>query len=198
MSWYKNYRQLDRARKLSIVFTGLIVVGLVLLAIGLFSTLKVTRYKVYKDTAYGFEIKFPADWNYAVRPNPGTVIKFAAPKDGALDRLYENVNVSIKDMPRPMTIEHISNLIVNQVAGTFGERIDISQNIPQAVGGHPGYRLTFAGYGKEVRDPIQYVVTWTIIDSRVYIITFTGLKEDYPKYEKRVNAIFQSFKFMKK
>lgn len=196
MNWLKKYRSLDRAQRLSILFTVFIVVGLLLLFIGLVSYIKVTPYKVYKNSKVGLEIKFPADWGVNLHPEAGAVVSFVAPKDGPLDPFYENMNISIKEMPQAMTIEHLSNLIVKQVVGTLGEQIDITRTIPANIGGRSGYRLTFAGYGSNIPNPIQYTIAWTIIENRVYILTFTGLKQDSSKYEKRVETMIASFRFI--
>lgn len=179
-------------------------VGLLLILIGLLFKIKVTPYAKYTNTALGFSIKFPSYWKPVPKPQAGAVIVFISPKESALDELQENFSVSIKDMPNPMTIEHVSNLIVNQVGGTFGETVDISQMIPATIGGKPGYRLQFAGKSKmllaggvrDVANPVLYLTAWTIVGNRLYILTFTGAEKDFAKFEKKANEMISSFKFL--
>lgn len=192
--WYKKIRTMERPRRLSIFFGILIFLGLMIIILGILSFKKITPYATYKNRKYGFEIKFPSYWQPIRNPQGGAIIIFASPKQDELDQFQENVNISIKDMPQAMTIEHFSTLVVNQVAGTFREYIDITETIPIQLGGHSGYRLSFVGTGKGIENPVEYVTAWTIVGNRAYIITFTGLKRDYPLFEKKVNTMINSFK----
>ena len=194
MTWYKNVRNLDKSQRLSILFGFLIVIGLLIVALGVLSTIKITPYATYKNKKYGFEIKFPAYWKSVRHPPGGSVILFTSPKQDGLDQFQENVNVSIRDMPQAMTLEHFSSLVVNQVAGTFGEQINITQSVEIFLGGRTGYRLTFEGYGPKVENPIMYVAAWTIVGNRAFIITYTGMKKEYPLYQKKVDTMINSFK----
>lgn len=191
-----NLWKIERSRRLSIVFGFMIFVGLILVTLGIMATIKVTPYATYTNKKYGFVIKFPAHWKPILKPAGGAIVVFVSPKTNSTDLLQENLNVSIKDMPQAMTIDYLSKMIVSQVTGTFGEQLDVLQSMPIALGGKPGYRLTFAGYDPKITNPIQYVTVWTMVGNRVFILTFTGLKNDYPLFEKKVDKIFQSFKFL--
>lgn len=141
-------------------------------------------------------MKFPSYWKPVIDPKNGAVVIFIAPKKDALAMFQENLNVSIKDMPQAMTMDFLNKQIISQVVGTFGEQMEIIQSFPIKLGGRSGYRLTFAGYDPKISNPIQYVTVWTMVGTRVYILTFTGLKEDYSFNEKKVNTMIQSFKFI--
>ncbi len=188
-----NFWKIERSRRLSIVFGFMIFVGLVLVALGIMATIKVTPYATYTNKKYGFKMKFPAYWKPILKPAGGAIVVFVSPKTSNLDMLSENLNVSIKDMPQAMTMEYLSKMIVSQVTGTFGEQLDVLQSMPIVLGGKPGYRLTFAGYDPKIPNPIQYVTVWTMVDKRIFVLTFTGLKNDYPLFEKKVETMFKSF-----
>jgi len=185
---------MERPQRLSILFGTLIFFGFFTIILGILSFKKITPYATYKNKKYGFEIKFPSYWKPIRNPQGGAIILFASPKQDEFDQYQENVNISIKVMPQTMTIDHFSRLVVNQVAGTFGEHIDITETIPIQFGGHPGYRLTFVGTGKGIENPVEYVTAWTIVGNHAYIFTFTGLKRDYPLFEKKVNVMVNAFK----
>ena len=196
LKWLKNFGKIERSRRLSIIFGTMIVFGLILVGLGVMASIKVTPLATYTHKQEGFLIKFPAYWK-PFRPEVGgAIIAFIAPKENELDLVQENVNVAIKILPNEMTIQRLSEVIVKQVAGTFGEQVDISQSIPVNIGGRPGYRLTFAGYGPNIKNPLQYVTAWTSVGNKVFIITFTGLQKDYLLYEKNLNKIISSFQFV--
>ncbi len=192
--WITHFGKIERSRRLSIIFGFLIFVGLILVTLGVMAMIKVTPYATYTNKIYGFSIKFPRYWKPILKPKGGAIVVFTSPKTNSLDLFQENLNISIKDMPQAMTIEYLSKTIVSQVTGTFGEQLDVLQSIPITLGGKPGYRFTFAGYDPKITNPIQYVTVWTLVGNRVFILTFTGLKNEYPLFEKKVNTMFKSFK----
>lgn len=197
MQWFKNFGKIARSRRLSIIFGTMIGVGVILVILGIMASIKVTPLATYANKKEGFSIRFPAYWK-AIKPTGvnGAIIAFLAPKQNDLDMIHENVNVAIKVLPRAMTTERLTEVIIKQVSGTFGELIDITESIPITIAGQQGYRMTFAGYGEKIKTPMQYVTAWTNVGDRVFIITFTGLQSDYPLYAKNVDQIIRSFKFI--
>ncbi len=195
LSWITNLWKIERSRRLSFIFGFMIFIGLILVILGILASIKVTPYAKYTNKNLGFVIKFPAYWK-PILNSPGAIVVFVAPKTNSLDLLNENFNITIKDMPQPMTFEFLSRKIINQVAGTFGDNIVISQSIPINLGGKPGYRLTFYGQNPKIPNPMQYVTAWTMVDNRIYILAFGCLRNDYPLFEKKVNTMIRSFKFI--
>ncbi len=194
--WISNWQNMERSRRLSIIFGFMIFVGLVIIVVGLLANIKVTPYATYKNKKIGFSIKFPSYWKPVLDPKNGAIVIFIAPKKDSLSVFQENFNVSIKEMPQAMTADFLNKQILNQVVGTFGEQMEISQSFPITLGGKTGYRFTFSGYDPKIANPIQYVTVWTMVGRRIYILTFTGLKEDYSINEKKVNTMIQSFRFI--
>lgn len=192
--WITHFWKIERSRRLSFIFGFMIFLGLFFVALGILATIKITPYATYTNKRYGFSVKFPAYWKPVHNPMEGAIVVFISPKTDSLDLLQENLNVSIKDMAQEMTIDYLSKMIVDQVVGTFGEQLDVSQSIPISLAGKRGYRFTFSGYDPKIPNPIEYVVVWTMVGKRIYILTFTGLKSDYHLFEKKVNTIFRSFK----
>ncbi len=195
MSWFKNVPRMQRTQRLSLLFGTLIVIGLLIVTFGVLSTIKITPYSLYRNPGLGFQINFPAYWK-AYEPKSGAVVIFLSPKQSEIDQMQENVNISIKDLPETMTNEHISELIINQVSKVFGEHIITSETYQITMGGQPGFRFTFYGTGDNVPVSVQYVTAWTMVGKRLYVFTFTGLKTDYPEYEKKVNKMIDSFRFL--
>jgi hypothetical protein len=196
LKWLENFRKTSRSRRLSMIFGFMIFVGLIFVTLGIMAKIKVTPYATYTNKKEGFSIKFPAYWKPFPRPAEGSVIAFLAPKDSELDYVQENVNVSIKVLTAEMTMERLSKVIASQITGTFGEQVDVTEMIPITLGGRKGYRMAFAGYGKNITNPLLYVTAWIAIKEKVFIITFVGLQKDYPLYEKKVDQIIRSFKFV--
>ena len=194
--WFKNFGKIERSRKLSFIFGTMIVVGLILVVLGIMATIKVTPYRTYTNKKEGFLIQFPAYWTPMMNPLGGEVVAFISPKENPLDTIQENVNVSIKVISQAMTIDYLSKMIIKQVTGTFGEMVDITQSTAVSIGGKTGHRITFSGYGPKMINPLQYVTAWTIVGNKVFIVTFAGLEKDYPLYEKKVNHMIRSFKFI--
>ncbi len=193
-SWITKIWRIERSRRLSFIFSTLIVIGLILVTVGILARIKVTPYNTYKNKEYGFSIKFPAYWKVDLHPKGGAIVLFIAPRKDAVDPLQANINIAIKDMPEAMTIEYISKIIVNQVTGTFGESIEVMESHPDTLSGKPAYRLTFHGYDPKQKNSILYTTTWTMAGARIFTLTFTGAYNDYPLYKKKVNTMFQSFK----
>lgn len=194
--WIAKLQNLERSRRLSLIFGFMIFIGLLIVIGGLLTLIKITPYATYKNTNVGFSIKFPSYWKPILDPKNGAIVIFIAPKTDSLSLLQENFNVSIKEMPQAMTADFLNKQILSQVTGTFGEQMEISQSFPITLGGRPGYRFTFFGSDSKIPHPTQYVIAWTMVGKKVYILTFTGLKEDYSINEKKVNTMIQSFKLI--
>lgn len=193
----KKFWKIERSRRLSIIFGILIVCGVLLLAIAILSGIKVTPHRTYTNNRFGCSIEFPAYWKIDTQPKGGALVVFIVPPKSALDPYQENFNISIKDLPREINPDYLNDIIIKQVTAIFGDYLEFSKSMPAIIAGYPGYRLSFYGYhpqSKKLQNPIQYVTAWTVVGTRIYILTYTGLKDNFPQNEKKVEDMIRSFK----
>lgn len=191
-------RNLDpRRRRLSLLWGTLITVGVVMIIIGVLAMIKVVHYNVYQIPQYGVQIKYPTYFRVVPIDAPGGVIAFASPPRDTYDNFIENVNVTYYDLAKdPMSFARLSETIIRQVTGTFQGYIKVTESKRFVLHGRPAYRFGYAGQGKDLPDPLQYLHVWTVIGDKAFIITYVAKEREYKTYMDEVNAMIKSFDVM--
>ncbi len=183
-----------RQQALAAMIIGIVGI-LLILTVAWFYT-KQFRMARYTSKAYGFSLKYPADWSL-IENKDGAAAVFLAPLETELDRFRENVNIVIQKIPaisaKPMDLDQYTKVAIRQMQAVFEKNLEIVESEPDMLAGHPGHRFVFIGRGPDTE--LQMMIMWTVVEDTAYQVTFTA--ETPPKYEKfiqRAKGIFKSFR----
>ena len=186
----------EKRKKLSMIYTAVTVLGILLLVVFFFFQYDFRRYELYERTDAGFSILYPDDWE--VKPNTnGAAVVFYSPKTNDLDILRESVNVVIQDLRtgnNPLNLRSYTIKAIEQMKGTFQKSFMVKESASARLGGLPAHRLVFLGKGPD--GDLKYMITWALKDKVAYIVTYTAFDATYDTYEKVGKKMTNSFKLM--
>jgi len=180
-------------RKKQIIITGIVAgVGIVLILSGAWIASREYRFKSYKNSEYGFSIKYPAAWSLEENKN-GAAVLFYSPQENDLDFFKESVNVVVQDIAgNPMEIKDYAKLAIKQMEAVFGENMIIIESEPIFFADRSGYKLVFVGKGPET--DLRYMSVWAIEGLTAYQVTYTSLNTQYEHYVSKVKRMLRSFR----
>jgi len=166
------------------------IAGLLLLAALGFYLYFISQFSVYQDDQYKFSIKYPKAWKVIVHPKPSVAVVFLRPKDTALDRLQENFNVTVQEVPSvASTLPAFSEAIKKQMTAVFGTSIKIVEDKSLQLGWREGHMMDIEG---PKPDQLKMVNAWVIRSDQAYIMTFLGNVDKYGQDGILVNEMIRS------
>ena len=190
-----NLKPLSRLQRLSRLYGKLIAGTLLLVLLSVLVLVKVTPFEYYENEALGFRMKYPAYWRVQEYPQGVQAIVFVSPPVNDTDRFFENVNVTMVEVPDKIrTIRAFSRKAIRQVTGTFEGMIEIVQSRSFPVAGRSGHLFIFVG--EKATEPVQYMHVWVLRGQWAYVITYTALEKDFENYHKDVLDMIKSFQFI--
>jgi len=182
----------SRRKKQYILISIIAGVGIILILSAAWIASRAYRFKSYRNSEYGFSIKYPATWSYEENKND-TVVLFYSPQENDLDYFKENVNVVVQDISKnPKNIKDYSKRAIEQMEAVFKENMIIIESEPIFFADRSGYKLVFVGKGPET--DLQYKSVWTIDGLKAYQVTYTSLVTQYERYISKVQRMLRSFR----
>ena len=171
-----------------------ILISIAVIAVGLLGVVLwwFMQFGTYTDKTYGFSIQYPSAWKLVQTPAEGVAAAFLSPKENAMDRFQENVNVSIEDVPAELaTTKNFSDKVLEQMTKVF-KNIKVTESKEVMFGQHRGYRAVFV---TDTPDKVTILTVWTIKNgNRAYILTYMAMTRQYQTYLPLVETMIQSFK----
>ena len=150
--------------------------------------------ETYKNSDYGFEIKYPSDWQKNEQVE-GVVVAFLSPKKNASDTFQENLNILVQDLSifpfnQSMTLSEFTNLSVELIKQSIPDS-KILESITVNLSGSQAYKVVFTG-GQG-----QYNLKWMQIgiikDNKAYIISYTAMADKYDGFLETIQKMIDSF-----
>jgi serine/threonine protein kinase len=161
-------------------------------AIQHFSKTQVENLLTYQSSAHQFKIKYPEKWEKQELQNPviNDVVVFIAPKKNTADAYQEQITVSIEDLPKPMSLDEYNQSSLQQIKTNFTD-VKILEETPKTIANHRGYTVVFDD--KDGQTNTKKMQTWTLMDNKAYVITYTAEKSEYSDYLKTAENMMNSF-----
>ncbi|TAG12101.1 MAG: DUF1795 domain-containing protein [Oscillatoriales cyanobacterium] len=161
-------------------------------AIQHFSKTQVENLLSYQSSTHQFKIKYPEKWEKQELQNPviNDVVVFIAPKKNTADAYQEQITVSIEDLPKPMSLDEYNQSSLKQIKTNFTD-VKILEENPKTIANHRGYTVVFDD--KDGQTNTKKMQTWTLMNNKAYVITYTAEKSEYSDYLKTAENMMNSF-----
>ena len=182
---------MQRRKQLTVIYSLIGVVGIVLILVIVWFFGKENRFLKYKDENQGFSIQYPASWEASTKVE-GTAVIFLSPSEGALDIFRENVNVVIQDLSKnPVDIKEYSETALKQLESAFDTGFQIVESGEARLAKTPAYHVVYLVKSKDIELKIMHV--WTVIGLKAYQLTYTALSNKYDENLGKVEKMINSF-----
>ncbi|MBH8562340.1 protein kinase [Nostoc sp. CENA67] len=144
----------------------------------------------YENSNYGIKIKYPEDWARQDIPNPITqeLVTFLSPKQSDTDQFQEQLTISVEDFSN--TLDESKNLFIQEIKNTVSESkiLDASET---TLANKRANQLIFTG--KDGEKTLKNLQVWTLMDNKIYIITYTAAIDDYDRFLQTAEKMIKSF-----
>jgi hypothetical protein len=102
-----------------------------------------SNFLTYEDTARGFIMQYPFDWNKTDYPPTIPIVGFMSPAQNTTDRTFENMIVVVELLPtQNITLDQYSHSVIEQLGLDSPELDVISPPKETMLGGAPAYNMT--------------------------------------------------------
>ena len=136
----------------------------------------------YADETYGFAIRPPAFPAAAKGVNVIPIMMLAAPEN----RFASNVNIVVQE--KATTREEYRKLSLDEMQAAG---LELLSDKDATVSKRDALQFEYQGY--QQGNHLRWLALAVIDKERVYVVTCTALKDDYPKYEAAFKGCLESF-----
>jgi eukaryotic-like serine/threonine-protein kinase len=157
------------------------------------STPKLSNYKTYESPEYGIKIIYPLNWT-KMEQISGTVVAFLSPAENPSDIFQENIIIFIEDITdESILLDEYTRQSIADLKQRFTDS-QIVESTKTILSGYPADKIVFTGVYKKHR--MQWMTTYTTINKKLYIITYTAEDSKFYSYEKIADKMIDSFKII--
>lgn len=160
---------------------------------------RTSKYLSYQDTAHGFKVEYPGDWekiqfSQGITEGPhNLVVNFLSPSRGPSQTFREYLIIETANVTSASTFLKQEISFLTQSFPHFTP-VQISNS---SLADHNAYTVVFT-----YRDPIvgtgKVIEIWTINGSKAYILSYHADSVDYISYLPIIQTIIKSFELMPK
>ena len=142
----------------------------------------------------GFKISYPSDWNIT---DNDFVISFKAPSNAAF-LTFSITNLSSISNAN-LTLEQYSSNEINNIKSVeskkAGNLFKLLESKPHLLSGQPGHDIVFLN-GTNADTTYKTLLVWSIVDSKIYQITYSAKVSEYSNYIGTVFYMIDSFRLL--
>lgn len=151
---------------------------------------KFENYLTYQNEEWGFEIKYPKDWEKEEEDYgyDGFSVIFITPQEGPDDMTSENVIVFVSG-PEPEDFDELMTLIIEEFPlDSNKELFDYSRVM---ISGYPGYKLEYSDRSLgDLRHRHYFINAGDVW----YQVLYTTLESTYSEYLEQFEVMINSIK----
>ncbi len=153
-----------------------------------------TNLQNYENPNYGIKIQYPKDWTASTSGIPvyNGIVGFYPPLKNITDIPTASVNLLVTTYAPTISLDDYTKTTLS-VLEQQGIKIDESN--PITLAGKPGYRITYSPTSQETPNaPVNFKVmeTWTVIENKVYLLSFGADTQKFAGYLPTVQNILNS------
>jgi hypothetical protein len=137
------------------------------------------------DSSIGFTIKYPTDWSKPQQQQNGNVVLFLTPTNNAA----ENLNVQVANLSANETLATVTKDITS--AAQSNDNFTQIEATNTTLAGLPAYKIVYTATVNG--DQLKALQTWTVKDSKVYVITYKAAPNNYDTYASTAQQMIDSF-----
>ena len=158
------------------------------------TTLGSTHFLTVEKPMLGFKISYPYNWNIT---DNDFLITFKAPQNVALVTLSITNFTSISKVN--LTLEQYSSNEINYIKSVESKKIGnffrLLESKPHLLSGQPGHDIAFLN-GTNADTTYKTLLIWSIVDGKIYQITYSAKVSEYSNYIDTVFYMIDSFRLL--
>ncbi|PIR75516.1 MAG: hypothetical protein CO030_02815 [Candidatus Magasanikbacteria bacterium CG_4_9_14_0_2_um_filter_42_11] len=151
-------------------------------------------FETYTNEEEGITIEYPSDWTVSPGASP-TVVVLASPLQNSNDSYQETVSIAAQDISASeLSLEEFSTQATNALS-QYMENLQITKQGDAQLDGEPAKVVHFSGTYPATDYLSETYQIYTVYDGYVYIITYTGVPDDFEAFMPTVGKMVSSFTF---
>ena len=152
----------------------------------------------YDNPTHKLKMQYPSDWTVSTNalPTYSGIVAFYSPLQNLQDILPAELSLSITTYLQPVSIDEYTR---TTLAALEQQGIQVSESSAFTLAGKPGHRIVFSPpepRGQETQDApqvsIRIMQTWTTIDNKVYLLSYSAEDSKFQKYLPTVEQMLMS------
>jgi eukaryotic-like serine/threonine-protein kinase len=152
----------------------------------------------YDNPTHKLKIQYPSDWTVSTNalPTYSGIVAFYSPLQNLQDILPAELSLSITTYLQSVSIDEYTQ---TTLAALEQQGIQVSESSAFTLAGKPGHRIVFSPpepRGQETQDApqvsIRIMQTWTTIDNKVYLLSYSAEDSKFQKYLPTVEQMLMS------
>ena len=152
----------------------------------------------YDNPTHKLKMQYPSDWTVSTNalPTYSGVVAFYSPLQNLQDILPAELSLSITTYIQSVSIDEYTR---TTLAALEQQGIQVSESSAFTLAGKPGHRIVFSPpepRGQETQDApqisIRIMQTWTTIDNKVYLLSYSAEDSKFQKYLPTVEQMLMS------
>jgi eukaryotic-like serine/threonine-protein kinase len=163
------------------------------------TTKKEGNFLTYTNYAYGINIMYPADWKIGEHPYANVfVVDFMSILKNNSAIFPATITLSVESLKHNTTLNAFTIATLDKAKQSLPDFKLIESN-DTALAGNRAHRIvyTFTSSDPSVQLHFQSMNTWTIKNSKIYTISYTGATSQYVSYFPILKNMVNSFKILK-
>jgi hypothetical protein len=130
----------------------------------------------YTNPTYGIKMQYPKDWTASTSgiPSYNGIIGFYSPLQDLSDVLPAELTLSITTYSKAISLDEYTK---TTLAALEKQGITVDESSPITLAGKPGHKVTFSPPSPAAQKAplnLKVMQTWTIIDNKVYLLSFSA------------------------
>ncbi|HJR46701.1 MAG TPA: hypothetical protein VJ799_00960 [Nitrososphaeraceae archaeon] len=152
----------------------------------------------YDNLTHKLKMQYPSDWTVSTNalPTYSGIVAFYSPLQNLQDILPAELSLSITTYLQSVSIDEYTR---TTLAALEQQGIQVSESSAFTLAGKPGHRIVFSPpepRGQETQDApqvsIRIMQTWTTIDNKVYLLSYSAEDSKFQKYLPTVEQMLMS------
>jgi hypothetical protein len=152
----------------------------------------------YDNPTHKLKMQYPSDWTVSTNalPTYSGIVAFYSPLQNLQDILPAELSLSITTYLQSVSIDEYTR---TTLAALEQQGIQVSESSAFTLAGKPGHRIVFSPpepRGQETQDApqvsIRIMQTWTTIDNKVYLLSYSAEDSKFQKYLPTVEQMLMS------
>jgi eukaryotic-like serine/threonine-protein kinase len=152
----------------------------------------------YDNPTHKLKMQYPSDWTVSTNalPTYSGIVAFYSPLQNLQDILPAELSLSITTYLQSVSIDEYTQ---TTLAALEQQGIQVSESSAFTLAGKPGHRIVFSPpepRGQETQDApqvsIRIMQTWTTIDNKVYLLSYSAEDSKFQKYLPTVEQMLMS------
>ena len=130
----------------------------------------------YDNPNHGIKMQYPKDWTASTSGIPlyNGIIGFYSPLQSLSDTSPAELTLSITTYSTPISLDEYTKTTLGALEK---QGIKVDESTQNSISGKPGYKITFSPPSPATQTTtvsLKVMQTWTIIDNKVYLLSFSA------------------------